>query len=124
MASAALDRLPDAPALPRGPARPRQEGQRPLLPGLWCLQACVPMPGEANCKMQVVEHEQWLAPDWGWGALFCCPLCLKGSSVVPLCLLGSQQVLTHFEPTFFSSPVEESPSPMTHVDSVSLTPVA
>lgn len=95
-----------------------------------CCLVCGACRLVSQCRGRPTAKCRWWSTSSGWpqigggGALFCCPLCLKGSSVVPLCLLGSQQVLTHFEPTFFSSPVEESPSPMTHVDSVSLTPVA
>ena len=63
IASASLDKPPDAPAPLRGPARPRQEGQRPLLTGLGCWQACVPKPKEANLQMPVM-------PQTGVGGLF------------------------------------------------------
>lgn len=90
---------PGAPAFPRGPVQPRQKGRS---------KAWAPCP-EASCREHMVGCAQRLAPHLGeLGGL---PLCLKGSSAFPHCLLGSQQVLAHFESTFFSSPTEASPNP-------------
>lgn len=74
---------PGAPAFPGAPCGPGRRAARK--PGPRCP--------EASCQEHVVGCAQRLAPHL--------PLCLKGSGAFPHCLLGSQQVLAHFESTFF-----------------------
>lgn len=60
--ASAPDRLPDAPASPRG-SEAQAEALAPTANQALLAQARVLGPGAANCQKHAVGREQWLAPD-------------------------------------------------------------
>lgn len=97
--ASAPDRLPDAPASPRG-SEAQAEALAPTANRLCSRKPVSWGPGRPTAK-----NTRWGVSS-GWHQIR-----RKGSSIFPHCLPGSQQVQIYFDSTFFSSPIEASPSP-------------